>query len=241
MAFKFIEKLKRLDKQRRVRKEAKRLGLENYDDVESLFTDHYRNNVWTGGKGETVSGSGSTLKKTELLRDELPKLFGKHAVMTVFDAPCGDYNWFRHVERGPVRYIGGDIVKELVEQNNAKYADEITTFIHFDILKDKAPVADLWFCRDVLLHLSYDMIFEFLRNFARSEIPWLLVSTYHRYPENLDIPTGAGRPVNLQIAPFNFPPPEDYVEDDVAGSRPKRMGLWSRETIAGLVLDEDER
>ena len=210
------------------------MGLADYSDVEELFSDFYRNRTWTGGKNETVSGSGSTLKMTKSLRASLPGFLEQYAIHTVFDAPCGDFNWFRHVDRGSIRYIGGDIVKDLVRENSRRYADTNTSFLHFDILKDEAPKADLWFCRDVLLHLSYQLIFDFLENFIACRIPYLLVSTYHRSSENLDIPTGTGRPVNLEFAPFNLPPPIDFIEDDIGGGRPKRMGLWDRETIANL-------
>ena len=235
MVIRLFRKLKLLDKKRRVKKEAKRLGLENYSSVEELFSDYYHNKTWSGGKNETASGSGSTLKKTKLLREGLPKLLDKYAVKTLFDAPCGDFNWFQYVERASIAYIGGDIVKDLVEENSRRYADSTTRFLHFDILKDEAPEADVWFCREVLLHLSYELIFEFLGNFARSRISYLLVTTYHKFPENLDIPTGAGRPVNLEIAPFNLPAPIDFVEDHIGSRRPMRMGLWERETIARLL------
>ena len=234
MLRRFINKLKLIDKKRRVRKVAKRMGLEDYGNIEDLFSDYYRKRTWSGGKEETVSGSGSTLKKTAVLRESLPAFFQKHGVKTLFDAPCGDFNWFQHVERGDLNYIGGDIVKAMVEANTSAYANERTRFIHFDITKDEPPKADMWFCREVLLHLSYDLIFQFLKNFARSEIPYLLVSSHHAFPENIDIPTGAGRPVNLEIAPFNLPPPIDYIDDDVDGRRPMRMGLWDRQTIANL-------
>lgn len=231
MLSRLIAKLKLWDKRRRIRKAAKRAQLDKYDNVEDLFTDYYRNRTWSGGKEETVSGSGSTLKKTEVLREELPRLLQRRGFETVFDAPCGDFNWFRRVELGDRRYIGGDIVKELVEENQRRYGSERVRFIHFDIVKDAAPEADVWFCRDVLLHLSYDLIFAFFENYLRSGIPYLLVSTYHKFPENLDIPTGAGRPVNLEIAPFNLPPPMDFAEDAIGGRRPVRMGLWKREAL----------
>ncbi len=233
------DQLRNLVRQYRIKRKVRRLGLENYDNIEELFSDYYQNRIWSGGKEETVSGSGSTLKSTKLLRDGLPKLLRKYDVKTILDAPCGDYNWFRHVNRDSIDYIGGDIVKELIE-DNSKYTNENTKFIHLDIIKGELPEADLWFCRDVLLHFPYDMIFELLRNFARSDIPYLLVSTYYTYSENMDIPAGASRPINLEVEPFNFPPPDDYVEDENIGRRQKRMGLWRRETIADIVLKQEE-
>lgn len=233
-----IQKLKRWDKQRRIEKHTRRLGLKNYPNLETLFSDFYDNKTWSGGKGETVSGSGSTLEKTQKLRNKLPRLFKEYDIETIFDAPCGDYNWFRYVERDAEKYIGGDIVQKLVEENRKKYANDNTRFIHFNILEDKAPQADVWFCRDTLLHFSYDNIHRFLQNFVQSDIPYLLVSTYHECNENIDIPTGAGRPLNLEIPPFNLPPALDYLDDWDEGDRPKKMGLWSRGQLMNLVRSE---
>ena len=49
----------------------------------------------------------------------------------------------------------------------------------------------------------------------------------------MDIPTGAGRELNLELEPFNFPPPLDAIDDWVTGYRPRKMALWSREQIEG--------
>ena len=220
-----------LNKKRRINRVSRKMGLEQYDSVEDLFTDYYRNRTWSGGKAETVSGSGSTMKKTEILREKLPELLQRHGVRTLFDAPCGDYNWFQHLNRPGVKYIGGDIVAEMIEANQHRFGDADTSFRRFDILKDTPPVADLWFCRDVILHFSNDLIFEFFRNFVRSPVPLLLISTYHKSPENIDIPTGAGRPVNLEIPPFSLPAPIDFIDDDIGKKRPKQMGLWERSTL----------
>ncbi|MBK1875417.1 hypothetical protein [Pelagicoccus mobilis] len=229
---KLFSKLRLLDKKRRIKKSAKELEVDKFETVEDLFTSYYENNTWSGGGEETRSGSGSTLKKTALLRDELPAFLAKHNFTRMLDAPCGDYNWFREIKRPGVTYIGGDIVKEMVEKNQASYGDESTSFIHFDIVSGEPPEVDVWFCRDVLLHFSYDLIFSFLENFVKSGVPYLLVSNYHEFEENIDIPTGTGRPLNLQVEPFNLPEPKDYIDDDVAGRRPKRMALWARETVA---------
>jgi hypothetical protein len=72
---------------------------------------------------------------------------------TLFDAPCGDFNWMSHVlfpER--MRYIGADIVPDLIAALRAKYGDRAGHhFCIVDIAHDALPSADLWLCRDVLL------------------------------------------------------------------------------------------
>jgi len=71
----------------------------------------------------------------------------------------------------------------------------------------------------------------YINNFIKSEIPYLLVSTYHTCEENIDITTGAGRPLNLEIHPFNFPRAIEYLDDSVKGTRPRKMGLWHRDAL----------
>lgn len=136
---------------------------------QNRFRRYALTNRWK--EKETVSGPGSTVKYTENLRKELPRLFEKFEIRSMLDAPCGDYNWMRLVERPKVQYIGGDIVAELVEDNNARYANDNTRFILCDILKDELPVVDLWMCRDVLFHFPYADIFRTLRNFCGATSP----------------------------------------------------------------------
>src|SRR5204862_8116349 len=101
------------------------------------------------------SGAGSTLEYTQSLRRELPLLVHRLGVKRVLDAPCGDYNWFRLIQRNPdIHYVGADIVKPLILQNREHYENETTTFIHLDITRNRLPDADLWLCRDCLMHLS---------------------------------------------------------------------------------------
>ncbi|HMJ08127.1 MAG TPA: hypothetical protein VK468_03925, partial [Pyrinomonadaceae bacterium] len=100
--------------------------------IEEIFTEHYTKNVWIND--QSVSGDGSTSEYTENLRRELPGLFEKFGIRSILDAPCGDYNWFRHVDRGTeISYIGGDIVGDLVRRNNESYGDANTSFVKLDI------------------------------------------------------------------------------------------------------------
>ena len=115
-------------------------------------------NKW--GSKESVSGPGSTLAYTARLRAALPSLFDEFSIKTVLDAPCGDYNWMRLVKRPGVEYIGGEIVPELVDANNARYRDESTRFIHCDIVQDELPAADLWMWPRHALSLQLQRYFQ---------------------------------------------------------------------------------
>lgn len=179
-----------------------------------------------------MSGEGSSVDVTTNIRAEIPRLLQNLGISRMLDAPCGDFNWFRLVERGDVEYIGGDIVKALIDKNQESYADENTNFVHLDITEDPLPEVDLWMCRDCLLHLSYELIDKALANFERSNIRYLLVSTYPDTRENQDIPTGHARFPNMILSPFNFPEPLTIIDDRPDGLEiSKQLWLWERSQL----------
>lgn len=198
-------------------------------DTEDRFTHIYEQNKWQDP--ESVSGSGSSLGSTDVIRKQIPGLLERFGVNRMLDAPCGDYNWFRTVKRSNVSYVGGEIVRALVDSNNESYGDETTSFVHLDITKDVFPDVDLWMCRDCLIHLSFDLIDEAFANFERSDIRYLLVSTYREITENHDIPTGHARMLNLRLPPFDFPEPLTTIDDPAQGLG-KELALWDRAQLS---------
>lgn len=199
-------------------------------DIEDRFTHIFEKNKWRDA--ESVSGAGSSLAATGLVREQLRELLVELQTKTLLDAPCGDYNWFQHVTRpAGLRYVGADIVRTLIDVNRQQFADDFTEFVHLDIIKDCLPAADLWMCRDCLIHLSFDDIASVMDNFAASEIPYLLTTTHHRVSRNIDIPTGHCRMINLEIAPFGWPPPLRYLDEDDPEGTGKRLALWDRQQL----------
>jgi len=196
--------------------------------AEQVFTQLYQGHGWL--HQESASGPGSTLEETETLRQELPRLFNAFKISTVLDLPCGDLNWIQQVPLRVDRYIGADIVQALIEANQRRYADQTRTFLKLDLLVDDLPPSDLVLCRDCLPHLDYHDIFKALKNLARSEITYLLATTYTRLDFNLNIVTGQWRPLNFLLAPFHFPPPLAVIDErSPRGSSRvygKSLGLW---------------
>lgn len=218
----------------------RRRKLERIGDAEARFTHIYDVNAWKDA--ESRSGAGSNLGATRELRAALPGLVDELDVKCLLDAPCGDYHWFRHIERDPpFNYVGGDIVQKLIDGNKATYGNADTDFVHLDITQDDLPEADLWMCRDCMIHLSYEMSEQALRNFARSNIDYLLATTHRAVSENIDIPTGHCRMINLELPPYNLPPPERYVPDDDFERTGKCMGLWRRSQVAAVLPDSAGR
>lgn len=212
----------------------KKFRLRKFKNAKDLFTNIYSSNAWDDG--ESVSGPGSTLEYTENIRKEMPGLISSLGVRTILDAPCGDYNWFRFVERGEdLKYIGGDIVGPLIVDNEKKYGNKNTAFIQLDVTKDPLPSADLWLCRDVFIHLSTEDIFLALENYLKSDIKYLLTSDYPNCNKNTNIPTGSGRHVNLQLPPFNFCKPDISIDDWIEGHAVRTLSLWKKEDLAHIL------
>ena len=197
---------------------------------EDIFTHIYHKNRW--GNGESLSGSGSTIQYTENIRKEIPQLINKLGVHRLLDAPCGDYNWFRLIPRNEgVFYIGGDIVKSLILRNQETFGNANTRFMELDITGDPLPGADLWMCRDALLHFSFRDIFRTVDNFLRSDIKYFLASSHTEWAQNTDIPTGSFRLLNLELPPFNFCKPTACIDDWIEGHPVRKLCLWEKQTL----------
>src|SRR4030042_5762513 len=77
------------------------------------FNEIYENNLFEGDN--SISGKGSNLDQTIVLRKELVPLLRKLNIKKFLDVPCGDFNWMQHIDFGDIEYIGGDVVEKLVE------------------------------------------------------------------------------------------------------------------------------
>jgi hypothetical protein len=201
---------------------------------EDAFHDIYENNGW--GCAESRSGFGSSLDYTAPLRKSLERLLRRLSVRVFLDAPCGDYNWMQHVRLPEAtRYVGGDIVRPLIADLQARHGDELHSFKPLDIVKDTLPEADLWLCRDVLFHLPTADAMSALANFASSRIPYILTTTYDFPEENVDVRPGGFRYLNLARAPFMLPRPQRKIADFNFPNPPRYLALWSREQIREVL------
>jgi hypothetical protein len=199
---------------------------------EDIFRDKFARNAWRGA--ESVSGTGSDLEQTRLVIQELPTLLRSLGVSTLLDLPCGDFNWMQNVDLSDIRYIGGDVVPEIVARN-ARFATDRISFRRLNLLTGPLPRVDAIFCRDCLVHLSFADVERALANIVRSGSTYLVTTTFPDRSANADIPTGRWRVLNLQASPFNFPPPlRLLVEGCTEGNgkyRDKSLGVWRIEDI----------
>ena len=76
-------------------------------DLEGRFTEIFNSNAWDDS--DSVSGTGSSLDATELLRSKLPGIFEGLKINSIFDAPCGDFSWMKLIfDSNEINYIGAD-------------------------------------------------------------------------------------------------------------------------------------
>jgi len=180
---------------------------------------------------ESLSGPGSSLLQTAEIRQRLPVLLGHLRVRSFLDAPCGDLNWMKHVELGVEDYVGTDIVPEVTTGNRKQFGSSRRRFVNLDLICDSLPLVDLIFCRDFLVHLSYEDIFRTLRNFKNSGSKYLLTTTFKNLKANTDIASGGWRPLNLTCFPFFFSSPIRLIDEKCTegGGRysDKSLGLWT--------------
>lgn len=210
----------------------------HHDNAQDVFTEIYKTNYW--GSEESISGTGSEISQTELISNELPKIFQKYSVKTFLDAPCGDFVWMkRAIEKCNIDYIGADIVADLVELNNKSFSSESISFVHLDICNDNLPQADLMLCRDCLFHLSFADIKSFFIKFSNSNIEYLLLTNHKQFEKkfkNLDIKTGDFRMLDLFSEPINLSPNVNYRFDDYKDPEPPReICLFSRSQIQECI------
>jgi hypothetical protein len=191
----------------------------------NVFTNIMRQGLW----GEKYrSGIGSTLEYTKAIRGIAEKVINDFHIQSMVDLGCGDFVWMPLVLKGlppGFRYIGGDIVPELISKHTAAYPQY--EFRVIDFVADDLPAGDLIFCRDALQHLPVPDIKKALKNFSRSGARYLLAVTHLRqfgWENARNRRVGQVHDRNLLLAPFNLCDPiVIYAEQDPYH---KFLGLW---------------
>lgn len=193
-----------------------------------LFTKYYKENSWNGK--ESVSGPGSDYEQTKYLIPELQAMLELFNIKSMLDVPCGDFNWMKRVDLTGIKYIGGDIVNEIINKNISNYRKKNINFDVINIVTDELPKSDLVMVRDCFVHLPTKDIFSALDNIKSSGSKYLLTThfTWRSVRNNTDIPVGSWRRLNFQQDPFNFGMPEyTIVEGNIqSNDRDKTMSLW---------------
>ena len=205
-----------------------------HKNVEQVFTEIYSNNKWGGARGEFSSGAGTTDESTvspyvAMVSNQAASegFSGK----TFVDLGCGDFRVGKQLLPLCSHYVGVDVVKSLVGQNQAQYGNQTTRFVHLNIVDDPLPDGDVCFLRQVLQHLSNQQIGAILKKLGKYR--WVFITEH--YPTdndavipNLDKAHGGdvrvyeNSGVYLSEPPFALP---EYALSEVLGVPGIGMGV----------------
>ncbi len=218
---------------------AGRAGLSKRTRSET-FTEIFVDNKW--GSAESVSGTGSTRQATGALVPQLLALISARNINVFIDAPCGDFNWSAPIAAAVGKYLGFDIVPQVIERARSRAASFAgkAEFALLDLVEGPVPRGDILMCRDCLVHLDLASAQRAIANMRASGTTWLLLTTFPDVEINREATTGRWRPVNLEKPPFNLPPPVQLIVER-PGLKPherfgvKALGLWSSEQLSRLA------
>lgn len=193
----------------------------------AIFTQIWQGDLWQGA--DSRSGPGSGVLRTAPFRAALEALLQREQPRMIYDAPCGDFVWMRHVQLPAVtRYLGADIVAPMIADNERRHGAHNRTFRVADIVAELPPPADVWLCRESLFHLPLADAQTVIAHWRASTIPLFLATTSPTVAENRDIETGGWRPLNLERAPFELGPVSEYLPDGAPADPGKCVGVWRR-------------
>jgi hypothetical protein len=228
-----VERAARNRSVRRRKTVAERRFAERADELSKLglkerFERIYSTNLWSDP--ESRSGVGSALDATRVVRAELPNALRELDARVLLDVPCGDFTWMEHVDLSGIQYIGGDIVPSIVAENQRLHDSGSRRFALVDLTRDELPDADVLLCRDCLVHLSYANIRAVMANIARSNIRYVLMTSFPGRGDNRDVQDGDWRTLDLQAPPFSFPEPRltvvEQCEEEDGSYADKSLLAW---------------
>jgi len=155
---------------------------------------------------ESLSGPGSSYAATIQARSFIQETLNdqRYGIKTVFDAPCGDWNWMQHVDLSNVRYVGLDIVDTIIKENKKKHGHRNNVIFHTgDITTFDIGIIDLFICRDFMFHVSFETSLKIL---TRYKYRYLIAPSWSNTVNVYDFKGYhyEHREINLEMPPFNL-------------------------------------
>lgn len=171
--------------------------------LSGTFNRIYAEGTWGRDvAGGGTSGTGSTLAITQEYRAYIEDFIKTHGVTSVVDAGSGDWGFSSAIDWGRASYLGVDIASDVVATVRSKHETDRIRFQVGDIT-DELPTADLLISKDVLQHLSNDLVRKFVRNNLRpGKYKWVIL-TNDRGSGNPDVASGGHRAIDLAAPPFD--------------------------------------
>ncbi len=193
------------------------------DYFEDIFTDVYNRGEWgRNEEGQGHSGEGSTEENTRIYRCFLEQFLASKQIKSVVDLGCGDWQFSKLINWDGINYTGIDVVKHVIDKNQALYSAPNINFIHSNGLFN-LPEADLIICKDVLQHLPNEIIALFLPQLSRYKHCLITncVNPDSLTSDNPNIFPGHYRLLDLTKPPFNIPGRK--ILTFIAGSTTKQV------------------
>lgn len=195
-------------------------------DRSAIFEAIWTRNLW--GSPESRSGPGSEIERTAPFRASLASFLTQVGARSLYDAPCGDYNWMRQVALPEgLTYVGADIVTPMIAELERDHGSDTRRFVVADIVTDPPPPADVWLCRESLFHLGLDDVRQVIAHWRASSIPYLMATSTPSVTHNTDIRAGDWRALNMELDDFDLGPPIARIPDGSPRDVHKVIGVWT--------------
>ncbi|MFP8487985.1 class I SAM-dependent methyltransferase [Gracilimonas sp. Q87] len=170
----------------------------------------YEMKLWGGSESDFYSGTGSHHPEMidpyiEVVSSFLSS-FEKPPV--VCDLGCGDFNVGKALIKHTEKFVGVDIVEDLIERNKRIFKADHLEFKCLDIANDTLPCGDCALLRQVLQHLSNAEIERLMPKLYNYEY---VIVTEHipegDFKPNIDIISGQGIRLKKQSGVDLLAPP----------------------------------
>ena len=185
-----------------------------------IFTSIYKSKHWvhsnnTSNEIVSVSGPGSNLNKGAFVKiNFFKKIIEDLKIKSILDMACGDFLWMNKIiEHTNIKYLGIDIVEELIKENNEKFNARNIKFKCCDIINFRTQKKfDLIIIKDLLIHLKNSDILKIISNLRNMNFKYLALSS-SAIKQNKDVIIGKHRQVNLLKKPYNLKKPRLSFKD----------------------------
>lgn len=183
--------------------------------TKKVMSEIYEKKRWGGRQKDFYSGSGSHSRKVVQPYIKTISSFLKDYEdgLIVCDLGCGDFNVGKNLVPYSKRYMGIDIVDDLIERNKKLFVSEKLEFHCLNIVTDNLPKGDCILVRQVFQHLSNEEIKKVVKKIEKFKH---IIVTEHipkgEFVANAEKSTGAGirlsnnSGVVLTEPPFNMNP-----------------------------------